>query len=337
MNITVSIIIPCRNEERYIARCIRSIQQSMYPKELLRVFIVDGLSNDNTISVVHSEIYSTPYFELITNTQKTTPYALNLGIRASDSKVKIILGAHAEIYPDFIDKCVIYLINDNQVGCVGGILENVYEDSTSEIIGYAMSATFGVGNAFFRTGGRDGYVDTVAFGAYKKEVFDSIGLFNEILTRNQDDELNFRLTQSGYRILLKNDIRSKYYVRASYTKLFRQYFQYGYWKVFVNNLHKNITTARQIIPALFTVYLISFPVILLSDFYFIFWHSILALYICVAIAYACKNTLNVLKIIKTVYTFFILHTGYGTGYLFGILNILILKRIPDEAFSKNTR
>ncbi|MFT6715636.1 MAG: GT2 family glycosyltransferase [Saprospiraceae bacterium] len=136
--------------------------------------------------------------------------------------MKIILGAHSKVAPGFIKENVKCLAEQgSEVGCVGGVIDNVYENDTAEIIGLSMSSSFGVGDSYFRTGNKDGFVDTVAFGAYRKEVFDKIGYFDEDLARNQDDEFNFRLLKAGYKIFLTQKIKCEYFVRASFSKLIR--------------------------------------------------------------------------------------------------------------------
>ena len=200
MNKSVAIVIPCRNEELYIEKCINSILNSNYSLELIHIYVCDGISDDNTIAIVKKLSKENPQIKLLVNQKQTTPFALNLGLKTAKQDVKIILGAHAELTPNFIKENVTTLFDKDNVACAGGIINNVYENNTAEIIGLAMSSQFGVGNAHFRTGVKDGFVDTVAFGAYKKEVFDSIGYFDEDLVRNQDDEFNFRLLKNSFRI-----------------------------------------------------------------------------------------------------------------------------------------
>lgn len=325
MHKTVSIVIPCRNEEKYISRCLDSIIKSDFPKNDLEIFVCDGKSDDNTIKEIQK--YHYPFIRLLVNQHQTTPFALNLGIRSSNSDVVIILGAHAEIYPDFINKCLEVLNSEEIIGCAGGIIENVNENEETSIIALAMSSSFGVGNAHFRTGNKKGYVDTVAFGAYKREVFNKIGFFDEELTRNQDDEFNYRLLKSGYKIYLSPEIKSRYFVRSSYKKLFKQYYQYGYWKVYVNVKHHTITTSRQFIPALFVLFLVGFGIIsfisLFARWAFIF---VLLLYLTGAFYSALQKTKNISKAGRMGYVFFILHLSYGLGYLEGILDFVILRK-----------
>jgi glycosyltransferase involved in cell wall biosynthesis len=319
---TISIIIPCLNEKNYIRRCLNSIQQQSYPSHLITTFICDGGSNDGTIKIINDFIKLYPQFSLLFNEKKTTPYALNLGIVNSKADIIIILGAHSELDINFVSNSVSSFEIDEQIMCVGGILENVYENSTSQIIGAAMSSSFGVGNAHFRTGNKSGFVDTVAFGAYKKEIFDKVGLFDEELIRNQDDEF----TNAGFKIYLNHSIKCNYFVRASFQKLFKQYYQYGYWKVFVNKKHNTITTIRQLIPLFFVLYLFLWLTSnLISIHLFIALAGFMALYVVLAFLAAFqKKSKSFVTILGIVYTFFILHISYGLGYLKGIFDFFIL-------------
>jgi glycosyltransferase involved in cell wall biosynthesis len=327
----VSIIIPCRNEEAYIEKCLQSIVETNYPKEKLEVFVVDGMSDDKTRSIIQDYAEKHHYIHLIDNKKQTTPFALNIGIQASVSDVKIILGAHATIDKDYIFHSVNILKNQPETACVGGVIENVYENNVSKVIGKAMSSVFGVGNATFRTGGVDGYVDTVAFGAYRSEVFDKIGYFDEDLVRNQDDEFNFRLIAHGYKIFLSNSIKSKYYVRASFKKLQKQYFQYGYWKVFVNQKHQTITTVRQLFPALFVLgVFLGFFVVLFFPLMKYFYFMMLGLYVLLASYFSFKKSEKNVDFFAVIFSFLILHFSYGLGYLKGIVDFYIMYKKPGE-------
>lgn len=322
---SVSIVIPCRNEENYIIRCLNSIMVQDYDGEI-QVFVCDGMSTDSTVAHVERYIATNhPTVHLLKNEKQTTPYALNLGIKASESDVVIILGAHSELYPNYVSKCIEAFSFGQNIGCTGGIIENVYENDTAEVIGKGMSSSFGVGNAHFRTGNKDGIVDTVAFGAYKREVFRRVGFFDEELIRNQDDEFNFRVNKAGFKIYLYNEIRSKYYVRGSYGKLFKQYEQYGYWKVYVNKKHATVTTFRQLVPLFFVLYLI-FGVIASFFGYLIFLFFLvgLLLYSALGIVFAWNSASDDFQIPQIQKVFFILHFSYGWGYLKGIVDFFML-------------
>ena len=334
----VAIIIPCRNEKKYIEQCVLSVLNSNYPLELINIYVCDGKSDDGTVEIIKELEKKHNQVHLLVNEKTTTPFALNIGIKSDNSEVKIILGAHAEIDPNFIKENVIVLQENESVGCSGGVIKNIYENKTSEIIGIAMSSSFGVGNAHFRTGNKDGFVDTVAFGAYKNKIFEKVGYFDEELARNQDDEFNFRLIKNGYKIYLSKKIKSSYYVRASFKKLFKQYYQYGYWKVYVNKKHRTITTLRQLIPSFFIASL--FAGIVLSFVHWLFTFLLIVeitMYLSGCLFFAIKKTKKLDQVMPVILTFFILHTGYGLGYLLGAIEFIVFRGNPAKKNQQLTR
>lgn len=334
----VSIAIPCYNEAAYIERCLRSVLNQDYPSHLLEAIVADGMSTDGTREILKNMAGAHEQIHFIDNPDRHTPKALNLGIGASKGEIIIILGAHAELQADFVSENVAVLNRYPEAGCVGGVIENVNENETAAIIARAMRSPFGVGNARFRTGGKGGYVDTVAFGAYRREVFDQIGTFDEELVRNQDDEFNYRLTINGWKIRFEPSIRSKYYVRSSYSKLFRQYFQYGYWKVYVNRKHKAVTSLRQLIPFLFVCFIV---MTLLGSFFSSLMLSALMAGLILWFLGALVATLWVKtpspNVGAVISTFFLLHLGYGLGYARGVFEFLMLHRKPASTGYRTTR
>lgn len=324
----IAIVIPCRNEEKYIEKCLYSILNQTYPSNKIKIYVVDGFSADKSREKVAALMDSHSNIFLIDNVKKTTPYALNIGIKnATNAEFIMILGAHAELYSDYLQKAEVIFRQKADISCLGGILENISENKTTEAISFAMSSFFGVGNAHFRTGIKDGFVDTVAFGLYKKEVFDKIGLFDEELIRNQDDEFNFRLTKNNLKIFLSSELRAKYYVRSGFLKLFRQYFQYGYWKVYVNRKHNSITSLRQLVPFAFVCFLVFFGILsIFSNFIFWIFISVLAFYFFTGLFISFKYYQNILGNLKVIWSFFLLHLGYGLGYLKGVLEFIVFRK-----------
>lgn len=334
----VSLVIPCRNEAAYIGRCLDSIIAADRSGCTLTVLVCDGMSDDGTREIVAGVALAHPFIRSVDNPARTTPQALNLGLRQEPFDVGIILGAHAEIDPGFIRGNLEVLDNDPAVGCAGGVIENVYDGPVSRRIGAAMGHPFGVGGAHFRTGAREGYVDTVAFGAYRREVFDRVGWFDEELVRNQDDEFNYRVVEAGYKIFLSKAVRSKYYVRASYTRLFRQYVQYGYWKVWVNRKHRTVTTLRQLVPAVFVAFLLVAPVMawLVP---ILRWPlaAVVVIYLAAALSSAVQAADRAADVAGVLRAFLVLHLAYGWGYLKGLLHFFVLGRRPNAASGSLTR
>jgi GT2 family glycosyltransferase len=209
---SVAVVVPCRNEKAYIEACVMSVLEQEYHGKLT-VVVADGFSDDGTREILDKLSKTYPNVQMVDNEKRTTPYALNLGIQHAHAEVSIILGGHAKLLPGYILKCVQALQRDSSLGCVGGIIDSVHENDAARVISLAMSSSFGVGNAHFRTGNKSGYVDTVAFGAYRKSVFEKVGYFDADLTRNQDDEFNYRILKAGFKIWLDPEIRSLYYVQ----------------------------------------------------------------------------------------------------------------------------
>ncbi len=333
---SVSIIIPCFNEENYILNCVHSCLHQIYYGELV-VIVVDGNSTDSSVALIEKlEQQFSHKLILLHNHQRTTPVSLNLGLKHKEAQFKMILGAHSTLPPDYIQKCVQAFENHPEASCVGGIILNQYANATSESIGLAMSSPFGVGNATFRTGGEKKWVDTVAFGMYKHEVFEKIGWFNEDLIRNQDDEFNFRVTKAGFRILFDPSIHCDYFVRGSYRKLWKQYFQYGFWKVYVNILHQQVTSIRQLFPAVFVLYLLIWLTTLSISMGIFQISSIPAMmYLLAGLFFALRKKKS--KWLYIALSFPILHLSYGLGYWKGIIQLGIFKIQPHAHHAQHNR
>ena len=333
----VTIVIPARNEEKYIEQCIFSFLNQTYNQNLITILVCDGLSDDRTREIVSNIAQNHSNVQLLDNQKQTTPYALNLGITSSSDDIVIIFGAHAKADSAYVQECIDTFKIDPKIACVGGVIENIHENKVSAIISGAMSSQFGVGNAHFRTGLKEGFVDTVAFGAYKRSLFDEIGMFDETLTRNQDDEFNYRLHKFGFKIYLNKKIKCQYFVRGSMRKLFRQYFQYGFWKVVVNKKHSTVTSVRQLAPLFFVSFLMFFPFLLIiSVRFWIIYVFILALYfIIISTASLRQNPIRFW--FTSMLSFLTLHLAYGSGYLWALINWPFLLKNHSEKHAEITR
>lgn len=336
MNKTVSVVIPCRNEEKYIGKCIESFLKQSYPMELLTIIVADGMSTDKTRDIINDIKNKHHNIILLDNEGLSAPKGMNLGIKETESEIVIIFGAHAYADENFVVENVKALEN-KEVGCAGGVITTINDSLKGAAIAEAMSCPFGVGNALFRFAEKESFVDTVAFGAYRRSLLDEIGIFDEQLVRNQDDELNFRVEKSGAKILLSPKIKSTYFGRGDFGKLWRQYYQYGFWKVRVIQKHKRPASIRHLIPLMFVLFLsvggvLSIFSALIRSLYLI----ILGLYISLDIVFSTKISFakNIKYFIYLVITFPLLHTSYGLGFILGIFNFYILKNSKLEEKNK---
>jgi glycosyltransferase involved in cell wall biosynthesis len=330
--------MPVRNEGQFLKRAIESILVAGRALMSFEIIVVDGMSDDDTRSVVAELQREDHRILLLENTQRTVPHAMNIGILAASADVIVRVDGHAEVYPDFLVNSLAELAAHPECACVGGPIENVALDQGSTAVSLAMGSRFGVGNVRFRTGGEEGYVDTLAFGAYRKSDLIEVGLFDEDLVRNQDDEMNFRLNKAGRRIWFSKSLRSRYVVRSSLPKLFRQYFQYGYWKVYVNRKHGQFTNLRQLIPPLLVVSLaglaLSSPFLVLARVLLVVE---LFVYLATALFFALRLTTGARAVFAVVKAFITLHGSYGLGYLAGVRDFLLLRRPPQAGATELSR
>ncbi|QCX32827.1 glycosyltransferase family 2 protein [Caloramator sp. E03] len=322
----VSVVIPCRNEENYIGQCIESIINQSYGIENIEIIVVDGMSDDKTLDIIKKYEETYTQIKIINNEKKITPVAMNIGIRHSKGDIVMIFGAHSYMHKDYIKRVVEDFERDN-VDCVGGRIINISENKTAQAIAQAMSSPFGVGNALFRFSKTKQLVDTVAFAAYKRDIFDKIGYFDEEFVRNQDDEINFRLIKSGGKILLDPDIISYYYTRGSYKKLWKQYYQYGFWKVRVIQKHKKPASLRHLVPVFFVCGLaLGAFLSIFSKLIGYLYAIVLLIYLILGVAFSIKaSDKNYNLVFKILFAFLILHTSYGVGFLEGLYVFYISK------------
>jgi succinoglycan biosynthesis protein ExoA len=244
----VTVIVPIRNEADFIESCLRSILASDYPRDRIEVLVVDGMSDDGTRDIVRRLAAADTRLRLLDNPERIVPHAMNRGIRESKGDLVLRIDGHAVVPPDFLAHNVAAMQEHPEAWGVGGSIDTVCSNYVGRAISAAMTSPVGVGNARFRLGGFQGYVDTIPFPCYRRWVFDRIGLFDEELVRNQDDEFNLRLTLAGGKLWMDSRIRSSYFSRGSLRKLARQYFQYGFWRIRTIQKHRRPATLRQLAP-----------------------------------------------------------------------------------------
>jgi len=324
----VSVITPCRNEERFIGGCLDSILANVFPKDELEVLVIDGRSSDRTREIVEGYGQKHPFIRLMENPGRVQTLATNIGIRASKGDVIVRMDAHAEYPRDFIARSVGWLQRSG-ADCVGGLWVTRAADSSTKAgsIALALSHPFGVGNAYYRVGVKEPqYVDTVPFGCYKKEVFNKVGLFNENLDRTDDIEFNLRLRRAGGKILLVPEIFSYYYARANFRGLAEQGFGNGFWILYSLRFVRLPFSLRHLVPFFFVSFLV-FPLLAslaYPPFIYLFV-SVLGLHSCLNFLFsgrlAFRHGLKYFPFLLV--TFLTLHLSYGLGSLWGIAKLVV--------------
>ncbi len=253
---SVSVIIPCRNEEKTIHLVLEALRQQTFPIEELEVVIADGFSTDGTRHAIqsYSESNHALKIRLVDNPKKIIPAGLNTAIKAASGQLIVRMDAHSLPEPDYVERCVNALQADLAEN-VGGVW-NISSRNDSWIarsIAAAAANPLAVGDAHYRFTNKAAYVDTVPYGAYRRELFDKIGLFDESLLANEDYEFNTRIRQSGGRIWLDPAIRCTYFARPNLKALAKQYWGYGYWKAQMLKRYPDTIRWRQALPPLFVL------------------------------------------------------------------------------------
>jgi len=330
----VSVIIPCRNEVKAIGPTVKAILKNSYPN--IEVLVVDGMSEDGTRDLLAELTTQDKRVRMIDNPKKLTPFAFNLGINNSKGAFIQIVGSRNVLDKDYLMILVDALQSFPQVDCVGGDYQHIADTPSGQYLALAMESEFGVGVGNYRTMEGNCLVDTVGVPMYRRTIFKEVGMFDEALTRNQDDDFNFRLTKRGKKILYVHKAKTTYLVRPSLHKAFSQFFQYGYFKVFVNRKHKRVTTSRQMIPPLFVLALATmFPLSLFSRRVRILLSLMLFLYVVLGLSMAGKR-LRFVDRVNVLFCCFIMHCGYGLGYLQGIWDFLVIHRQPRQEMQRQT-
>jgi succinoglycan biosynthesis protein ExoA len=326
MSIKTSIIVPCYNERATIHLLLDALYVQTYPRADLEVVIADGGSTDGTPAAIFEwqQLHMDMRVLVIENPTRTIPAALNKAIRASSGAIIVRLDAHSKPDPDYVERSVAGVVA-GQGQNVGGVwnIQPSSDDWIARSIAVAAGHPIGVGDARYRYSGQAAFVDTVPFGAFKRELIDQVGLFDETLLTNEDYEFNTRIRQAGGKIWFDPHIRSVYYARENLTALARQYWRYGFWKVQMLRRYPHTIRWRQALPPLFVITLIVLAVIspfvqaalgalagvisiyiailIMVGVYLAIQHKTPAFSLGVPLAIAC------------------MHFSWGTGFLWGLI------------------
>lgn len=323
---SVSIIVPCRNEERYIRGFLDSVLASTYPADQMELLIVDGISEDGTRENVLEYAKRNPLIRLLDNPKKSTPAALNVAVTNATGDIIIRMDVHSFYPPDYVEKCVRYL-EQYSADNVGGIRRSAALDDgfLGSAIACSVSHPFTAGNALYRTGvSSPRWVDTVFGGCYRKDVFQRIGLFNEKLTRSQDREFNYRLLKAGGRILLVPDVHCTYYVRSNLREFWNWAIECGKWPFYGSRLSgQRFYSWRNFVPLVFILsLLVSLAGSMMTPWGWWLFGGISIAYMLASLFFAfweAWKTKNPRYLIVLPFVFFLTHVLYGIGTILGIL------------------
>jgi len=318
----VTILVPCRNESKFISDCLLSIVGNGYPESRLQVLVLDGMSEDGTMEIVERMSVNHPCITPLRNERRITPAALNLGVASAKGEFLVWMSAHNSYEPGYIRSCVDWALRTGADNVGGVIIAAPRRDTIlGRAIAIALADRFGNGGSKFRSAiEAPVWADTVFGGCYRRDVFDRVGLFNENLVRGQDFEFNMRLRRAGLRTLLVPTIRSTYYARSTAIEFFRHNWANGVWAILPFKYTDVVPVSfRHLVPMLFVGSVLASAA--LAIFFQPFrWAALLivALYLVAVLAASARVAFRE----KSVRLFFVmafvfssLHFAYGLGSL----------------------
>jgi succinoglycan biosynthesis protein ExoA len=325
-----SVVIPCRNEVKHIASVLEKLFEQDVSGLEWEIIVADGMSDDGTREVLQQYAAKYTHIRVIDNPKRITAAALNAGIRAARGDIIMRMDAHTEYSPDYMRNCV-QVLEASGADNVGGPVIAKGKGYVGRAIAAAFDSPFASGGAPGHDHSYEGLVDTVYLGCWRREVFRKVGLFDETLTRTEDDEFNLRLNRAGLKVYQSPKIRAVYNARPSLSGLWGQYFQYGFWKIPVIRKHRIPSTWRQLVPGAFLLTNLVLPITCIvtalagsgrwSSMAMHTWMGLLALYglACIVAAFltARRHDWRLFPILLFIFPVF--QISYGVGFLIGLV------------------
>ncbi len=320
----VAIIIPTLNEEYYMEECVFSVKGQSCPFNKMDVMVIDGGSTDNTRTIVDEMSKKWPNLRLIDNPKKIQSAAFNIGVKCTDAPVVIRLDAHATYNTRYVELCRQHLLAHHEYGNVGGICQTLpmHHTLVAEANAILNKSNFGIGGTKFRVGAKASCVDTVPFGAFRRELIEKIGGMREDMPRAEDNEYNSRIYKNGYKVFLDPEIVSTYYARGTFMGSIRQMYNNGDSIGHLFYVDRSAIGLRHFVPFVFVLGIICG---IISGFvYTPFWYLL-----CVGIGlYFVLNIIATFSECKKYgwkyfcilpILFFSVHIAYGLGTIIGVL------------------
>lgn len=331
----VSVVIPVRNEHSYIRHCLDSVLEQDYPKDLLEILLCLGPSEDDTEAIIREYCKKDARIHLLHNPKGTISCGLNIGIRAAKGPYIVRMDAHTEFASDYISACIDVILHTGAAN-VGGPTAVAGKTKVQRAVAAAYSSSFALGGGKQHIDNYEGESDTVSYGTFLKSTAESVGLFDEDLILNEDDDYNFRIANAGGKIWISPKIKSCYYPRDTYKGLVKQYFGYGLWKPAVIAKHHKPARLSHLVPAAFVTFLALGGISSLFSkhckrLYTLILTLYLALDVKASFARQYRNTEDgIMHNFRLILIHFLLHVSYGAGFIRGIIRFMIIPKLKKN-------
>lgn len=326
--VDISVIVPARNEERYIRRCLDSLLSQHY-SGCYEVIVVDGLSEDATAEIVRKYAAQDERVRLLSNPARITPAAFNIGVRAAKGELILTVGAHWYVPPDYLQQ-ITKLFAEHAIDCLGGRIVRVVETDIGRAIELARATVLGGGLSPRNDPAQPEQIVNAPNIAYiwRRSVFDQVGLFDERFVRNQDNEFNLRTLEAGLTTMYSPRVVFYYYAPDNFHKLFRQMFGYASYMPMMIIKHRRLLTPAMAVPAASLLFWAMLMVLGVAKTVPLVIPLVLpAIYAFVIIVGAFIAGLRAKKLgywPAICLTYLIVHVGLGLGYLRGISRLFNL-------------
>jgi glycosyltransferase involved in cell wall biosynthesis len=308
----ISIVCPVYNEEKYLPQLLAFLD-SAEPSEKQIIFI-DGGSTDHSRKLINSFKWKNNACQLLINTNRTVPYALNMAIPLCNHEIIVRLDAHSRYAENYFMQ-ILKVFSETDADIVGGPTRTAFLNTFQEAVAYMFITPLGMGNSSVHNINYEGYTDSVTFGAWKRSIFEKTDLFDVTLKRNQDDEFHYRARSLGFKIYQHPKIELYYYPRDTWKGLWMQYFEYGYYKPDVLRKVSSEIKLRHLVPAAFVLYLFSLPI---SGYVGIVWLIPLTAYLIAIFFFSLFSSISFSARLFCLLAYPTVHIAYGTGFILGI-------------------
>lgn len=325
----VSIIIPCRNEEKSIGKCLDSLVAQDYPKDSMEIITVDGESTDNTKNILDDYSKKYQFIRVLENKNKYTPISMNIGILNAKGEIISKTDAHSTYGHDYVSKCIKYM-HEYDADVVGGVTyvdQKKLVTKSARAVALSLTSFLGVGNSSFRRGGeKPVWADAVFGGFYKKSIFEKTGLFNEKLFRSQDMDMHMRIKKSGFKILLAPDVKINYYPKETIKGFFFHNINDGIWAVLPKKFGVGMLKLRHLLPLFFILCILILVIFsIFSKLFFSLLIIACILYMAALFYFSAVISIYEKDFSLFPYLFFAFcarHFGYGIGSLIGLVKLV---------------